>query len=71
MHPAMLQVGDRVRLRRPILWVASGSTGTIVLVYLTAPNLYDVHFDGQTAPRAVHGTDLELIGRIVNSGNDY
>lgn len=61
MLEPVLQLGERVRLRHPVLWIASGRTGTVVQVYLSVPNLYDVLFDGYTIPRPVAGDDLERI----------
>jgi hypothetical protein len=58
-------VGDRVRLRRPIPWMAAGTCGTIILDYLWVLDWYDVRFEPGRRIRPVHASDLELLASRV------
>jgi hypothetical protein len=59
MTPAepQLNIGDPIRLIRPIAGVAAGTRG-IFLRRFTFDSLYDVWFDGSAAPRLVHKRDV-------------
>lgn len=67
--------GERVRIRRTIAQgLALGTAGTIERVYVAAPGMYDVQFDGCRDIRMVWCDDLERVeqevGRMeVNSHN--
>ena len=61
MDRSVLREGDRVRLRRTILWASAGAKGTIVRTYGAAATIYSVRFDGQTQEWAVQAADLERI----------
>jgi len=52
-----LNMGDAIRLIRPIAGVAAGTRG-IFLRRFTFDPLYDVWFDGSAAPRLVHKRDV-------------
>jgi len=50
--------GDRVTTRRTLRAVPAGATGTIILVLLSARDLYLVRFDNYPGARIVRGGDL-------------
>jgi hypothetical protein len=51
-------VGDRVRARTSG-FVPAGTFGTVEQVLVTAPGMYDVHFDGFVQSHLMHRRDLE------------
>jgi hypothetical protein len=60
--PPLFHPGDRVKTRRLLRAAPSipvGAIGTIVLVFVSAPDVYLVRFDDYGA-KIVHGGDLEL-----------
>jgi hypothetical protein len=52
-----LKTGDLIQLIHPIAGVAAGTRG-IILGQFTFDLLYDVRFDGYSAPRLVHKRDV-------------
>jgi hypothetical protein len=50
--------GDRVTTRRPLRAVPAGAAGTVILVLLSARDLYLVRFDNYRGTRIVRGGDL-------------
>jgi hypothetical protein len=59
--PEQFQRGDRVRLRQPILGVARGTCGTIILDYLWVRDWYDVQFAPGGRIHPVYAADLERL----------
>ena len=57
--PPLFRPGDRVKTRRPLRAVPAGATGTIILVFLSARDVYLVRFDDYPGAKIVRGGDLE------------
>jgi hypothetical protein len=61
--PPLFRPGDRVKARRQLRAAPSipvGAAGTVILVFVSAPDVYLVRFDDYGA-RIVWGGDLELV----------
>jgi|GraSoiStandDraft_41_1057321.scaffolds.fasta_scaffold4240431_1 hypothetical protein len=56
---SLFRPGDRVKTRRPIHTIPAGSTGTVILVLLSARDVYLVRFDDYPGAKIVRGGDLE------------
>jgi hypothetical protein len=60
--PSLFRPGDRVRTRRLLRaapTIPIGTTGTIILVFVSTPDVYLVRFEGYGA-RIAWGGDIEL-----------
>ncbi len=57
--PSLFRPGDRVTTRRTLRAVPAGAAGTIILVLLSARDVYLVRFDNYPGARIVRGGDLE------------
>jgi hypothetical protein len=55
----LFRPGDRVKTRRPLRAVPAGATGTIILVFRPARDVYLVWFYDYPGARVVRGGDLE------------
>ena len=55
------QVGDRVRLRARIEIVPAGAIGTVLRVFSTISDMYEVQFEGFLRPYLVYGRDLQAL----------
>ena len=55
------QSGDRVVLNKPLATIPVGSLGTVVRIYRSITNCYDVQFDAFRALHAIYGVDLDLV----------
>ena len=57
--PSRFRPGDHVQMRRSLRGVPVGATGTIVLAFLSARDIYLVRFDDYPGAKIVGGSDLE------------
>jgi hypothetical protein len=55
----LFRPGDRVKTRRTLRAVPAGATGTVILVLLSARDVYLVRFDDYPGAKIVRGGDLE------------
>lgn len=58
------QIGDRVVTNKPCFIIPAGSSGTVVRVYVTLSDCYDVHVDGFSVPHLMFGADLDLVRAV-------
>ncbi len=55
---SLFRPGDRVKTRRPLRAVPAGAAVTIILVLLSARDVYLVRFDDYPGAKIVRGGDL-------------
>jgi hypothetical protein len=63
MAATRFQPGDRVRARVSTPHVQAGTPGTVLAVYPTMREAYEVRFDGRLASILMWGDELELADR--------
>jgi hypothetical protein len=68
MDASSLQVGDHVRLLRPIAKIPAGAHGIVETVFSGA-DLYDIDFDQPFGLQLVLGTELEQIEQELEYGD--
>ena len=53
--------GDRVKAQISTPPIRAGMVGTILRVFMSASDTYDVQFDDLSTPRIMHGDQLVLV----------
>ena len=54
-------IGDHVVTHTPQPGIPAGTVGTIVRVYVSATDCYDVRIDGDRTPHMIYGSSLMLL----------
>jgi hypothetical protein len=68
MDDLRFQVGDRVLSRVARDKFKAGMVGTVLRVFLSVEDVYDVLFDGKRQPVVVRGDDLERVEQAQEWG---
>ena len=64
MTPVGFEIDDRVRVRISTPFVHAGTLGTILRVYRSVADAYDIRFDRDPHHWVMQGCDLERVGAM-------